>query len=116
MTFYFTHTENNDTDRIYQSLDELRIARITAPSSDYDGVLICQIDECFRLDEDDDMLGYFDWITGVDSGLFERIQDICNMETHTVTFQELEQHIPEYGLSYQTGKKVIEDFLIEHYS
>jgi hypothetical protein len=64
LTFYFTGIQNNE--RVYESLDELRHVSIITPYSDYDGILIGSIDEVFRIDEEDDMLRYFDCVTGIE--------------------------------------------------
>ncbi|WP_145142205.1 hypothetical protein [Paenibacillus sp. Y412MC10] len=60
--FYFVGIE--DDSRIYKSLDELHHHKIMTALADYDGALIGSVDEVFREDEDDDMIRYFDSVTG----------------------------------------------------
>lgn len=65
ITFYFIANDCNTGDRVYASLDELHHKYIVTAPGDYDGVLIGSVDECFREDEDDDMIRHFHWQTGL---------------------------------------------------
>jgi len=64
ITFYLTSTANHE--RIYTSLDELHEYHIITPISDYDGALVATVDESFREDDEDDMIRYFDCVTGIE--------------------------------------------------
>lgn len=63
LTFYFVGT-STENDRVYLCSDELNPKTIITAPCDYDGALIGKVDECFRESEDDDMIRYFDSITG----------------------------------------------------
>lgn len=64
MNFYFTGIKNNN--RVYKSLDELIQYTVLTAVADYDGALIGVVDESFRKGDDDDLIRYFDSVTGIE--------------------------------------------------
>ncbi|MGG3278935.1 hypothetical protein [Paenibacillus solani] len=65
LTFYYAK-KNDEGDRIYQTKDELHRQTIVTAPADYDGALIGMIDESLRESDDDDLIRYFDSITGME--------------------------------------------------
>lgn len=64
LNFYFTGIKKDN--RVYESLDEIHHYTILTALGDYDGALIGSVDEAFREDEEDDMIRYFHWETGIE--------------------------------------------------
>jgi hypothetical protein len=63
MTFYYVGINANG-DSVYKSLDELYHYTILTGLIDADWALFALVDEAFKVDENDDMIRYFDGITG----------------------------------------------------
>jgi hypothetical protein len=63
LTFYYVG-KNSNGDSVYKSLDELHHYTILTGLLDADCVLFALVDEAFRVDENDNMIRYFDGTTG----------------------------------------------------
>lgn len=63
MTFCYVGINANG-DSVYKSLDELHHYTILTGLLDADWVLFALVDEAFRVDENDNMIRYFDGTTG----------------------------------------------------